>query len=169
MGKKAEKKPSGGPKLLLLCGLPGCGKSTFSQGLEQRGGWIRVSPDDIGIMEECKKLIEKGLKHGSNVVLDRCNASDKERKMFVREAAEFTDDVSVVYFNVPVDVCLARAKARPSHPTLTPEKADEVVTMFSKTMRVPERLTEGPYKAIHVVSSDDEVKALLIRFLAGEL
>jgi len=36
----------------------------------------------LGTCDECKKLLDKGLKHNQNVVLDRCNVMMKERKMF---------------------------------------------------------------------------------------
>ncbi len=70
--------------LLILCGLPGSGKSTLSHSLETYG-WIRVNQDDLGSADECKKLLKKAMKHGKSVVVDRCNVHAKERKMWVNE------------------------------------------------------------------------------------
>lgn len=55
---------------LITCGLPGSGKSTISKELEKYG-WIRVNQDDMGTQEECKKIMNKALKHGKSVVVDR--------------------------------------------------------------------------------------------------
>eukprot|EP01127_Copromyxa_protea_P021302 TRINITY_DN7289_c0_g1_i2.p1 TRINITY_DN7289_c0_g1~~TRINITY_DN7289_c0_g1_i2.p1 ORF type:complete len:113 (+),score=18.27 TRINITY_DN7289_c0_g1_i2:140-478(+) len=56
--------------LLVLVGLPGSGKSTVATQLE-KSGWLRVNQDDLGSADECKKLLDKGLKHNQHVVLDR--------------------------------------------------------------------------------------------------
>jgi len=49
-GGGGEKEKGGGnPQMVIvLCGLPGCGKSTFSQDLEQNENWVRINQDDLG-------------------------------------------------------------------------------------------------------------------------
>lgn len=73
-----------GVYLIILCGLPGSGKSTLSHALVSFG-WIRVNQDDLGSADECKKLLKKAMKHGKSVIIDRCNVHAKERKMWVNE------------------------------------------------------------------------------------
>jgi predicted kinase len=162
------------PTLVLLCGLPGSGKSTFanavagpSSGVGRKAPtWLHVAPDDVGTVEECKRLVAKQLKHRGCVLLDRCNASHKERQMFVREAQEFAPvNVEVVFFDVPADVCISRAESRKGHPTLDPANAAKVIQQFAATFRPPLQLQEGPYAAIHVVSATTpqaSMRALLL-------
>lgn len=163
------------PTLLILCGLPGSGKSTFSTVLggdfdgRKRPSWLRVSQDDVGSLDDCKVMIAKQLAHGGCVVLDRCNAAAKERQMFVREAKKEDPDVNieVIYFSTPPDVCMERAMARRNHPTLDAEKAPEVIAYFAQNFKVPVDLREGPYAKIHVIDVDmpqAEIRALLHYF-----
>ena len=175
-GAAAPKGHASVPTLLLMCGLPASGKSTFSGELgvnpedaaRKLPVWIRVSPDDLGTMEECKRTIAKQLKHRGSVVLDRCNASSKERQMFIREAKEFGPvNVELLYFDVPADVCIARAKARKNHPTLDPNNAEKVINQFAATFRAPESIKEGPYTAMHRVNettSSKHLRALLLHY-----
>src|SRR5690606_41868988 len=65
---------------LILTGLPGSGKSYLSTQLETKG-WVRVNQDDLGSVQECKKLFEKSLLKQKNVIVDRCNVHSKDRKM----------------------------------------------------------------------------------------
>ena len=104
-GGGGEKEKGGGnPQMVIvLCGLPGCGKSTFSQDLEQNENWVRINQDDLGRYDpfcsyctstnqslisaaECKNQLEKALKKKKSAVIDRCNASQGDRRMWITEA-----------------------------------------------------------------------------------
>src|SRR5688500_1098571 len=124
------------PTLLLMCGLPASGKSTFSTALagtapinpRKPQSWLRVSADDEGSLDLCKDLIAKQLRSRKSVIMDRCNASNKERAMLAREAQQFAPiNVELVYFATPADVCLERALGRHDHPTLSVDNASKVI------------------------------------------
>src|ERR1700735_2791132 len=38
--------PGSGPRLIIVCGLPGSGKTTLARALEDRLGAVRFSPDE---------------------------------------------------------------------------------------------------------------------------
>ena len=65
------------PRLMLLVGLPGSGKSTFAERLVASGnGWVRICQDESGgSRRDCEAAFEratlKGSDHGRHVVLDR--------------------------------------------------------------------------------------------------
>ena len=65
------------PKLLVLVGLPGSGKSTFAEQLVASGrGWTRVSQDECGgSRRSCEAAFGiaalRGNDHGRHVILDR--------------------------------------------------------------------------------------------------
>jgi hypothetical protein len=87
------------PKLLVLVGLPGSGKSSFAAALQasSAGGWERVSQDDLGSRGACEAMLgraTKGFANGKNaggkgpshVMLDRCNCTKAERKQWLSVA-----------------------------------------------------------------------------------
>ena len=65
------------PKLLVLVGLPGSGKSTFAERLVASGrGWVRVSQDECGgSRRTCESAFGiaalRGSDHNRHVILDR--------------------------------------------------------------------------------------------------
>ncbi|KAL6062242.1 Polynucleotide phosphatase/kinase, variant 2 [Balamuthia mandrillaris] len=110
--------------VVVLCGLPGSGKSTFATQVEDHN-WVRVNQDDLGSCQECKKLMEKSLKKGKSVVIDRCNGSSGDRKMWLNEAKRLgvsADRIHVLHFATNAEDCIARVQKRQNHPTLQPER-----------------------------------------------
>lgn len=115
--------------LLLLCGLPGSGKSWFSQAIVRRGGlinkphegsrntspiWRIISQDDAGSRATCERDIGRA---GSRVVLDRCNPSSDERRDWIKLALWAQHPVCV-WFDYDSQLCIDRAQDREGHPTL---------------------------------------------------
>lgn len=111
-------------KLLALKGLPGCGKSTFSQELTKQG-WKRVNKDliremlDSGVWSRAnektilnieKKIVESLLFDDFNVVVDDCNFAHEEtwKKMSEHCRSEF----EVKFIDVPVMECIERDSKR---------------------------------------------------------
>jgi len=110
------------PKLLMLQGLPGCGKSTYAKSLI---GWKRVNKDDLRKMidddvwsksnEKQIKIIEEDivsfyLRNGFNVVIDDTNFAYEEywRSFAKLQNAEF----EVKFFDVPLMECIERDSKR---------------------------------------------------------
>lgn len=134
--------------LLVLCGLPGSGKSTLCSALAPLG-WVRISQDELGTRELCLKEMMKALKGGKKVVLDRTNLSKSERRMWAAPAAELgVTRIECVLLDLDKALCLARAQARQNHPTLAPELAEEVLLK----MKVQEPHVREGFAAVHRVS-----------------
>lgn len=71
------------PRVVVLVGIPGCGKTTFSQRLVDVG-WARVSQDDMGgDRKKCERHMVRELKQARHVVVDRCNFDAAQRKHWV--------------------------------------------------------------------------------------
>jgi predicted kinase len=157
---KAKSKTSTEQWLVIFCGFPGCGKSTTSTALEKQG-FVRINQDDLGTADECKKLLEKSLKHGRSCILDRCNIHPKDRKMWMTNAKQVVPNLNIdlVWFNVDVETCKQRVRERKKHPTLSPENGDKVIEEFAKGFKPPE-MYEG-YKHIHTIVTFDDAKNVI--------
>lgn len=110
----AAEAPKAG-RMLVLCGLPGSGKSTFSgMLLKALPGWTRVnqvrvedshmhthtgtrsrgqaltrSQDELGTRQACEALAEEALGAGHHVLVDRCNFNAQQRKTWVALAQKW--------------------------------------------------------------------------------
>jgi atypical dual specificity phosphatase len=86
--------------LFVLVGLPGSGKSWFSQALRARdpSGWSRISQDDSGSRAACESEISHPAK--GRVLLDRCNTAAVDRKVWLGLAANWAASPVCIWFDV---------------------------------------------------------------------
>ncbi len=113
--------------LIVMCGLPASGKSTYSQWLEESGVFKRVCPDlirkqlygDENIQGDGKQVFETAYHDikeyacmGENVVFDATNTNKKRRKELVKEMRPYFDIIILKWFNTPIDICLNRNAER---------------------------------------------------------
>jgi predicted kinase len=113
--------------LIVMCGLPASGKSTYAEWLAESGVFKRVCPDlirkrlygDENIQGDGKKVFETAYNDikeyaslGENVVFDATNTNAKRRKEFVKEMRPYFDIIILKWFNTPINVCLERNAQR---------------------------------------------------------
>ncbi|WP_156254164.1 AAA family ATPase [Pseudactinotalea terrae] len=158
--------PGSSPRLVLMCGPAGAGKSTHAQALEAEG-CTRVAIDDLLWEQGCtehpvperaaaRAAVELAarvgalLDRGHDVVVDRAFPTRASREEYRRLGAERGAVVEVVFVSTPREVALARVASRAgSHAhdiVLTPELAAAYYDGFE--IPGPE---EGP---LSVVSGD---------------
>jgi atypical dual specificity phosphatase len=136
--------------LFVLVGLPGSGKSWFSQSLLARNsrGWTHICQDDSG----SRTLSEAEIGRTSGrVLLDRCNMAAEDRKTWLKLASWAISPVCV-WFDYGADLCTSRAQNRANHPTLPPGgRVRNAVDQMRKEFVQPS-LQEG-FKAIVTIRS----------------
>ena len=134
------------PRLIVLAGLPGSGKSSLAAALEKRG-WAVVNQDSLGNRRKCERACARAFERGDRVVIDRCNHDRSQRAHWTRILERAGGGYKVaVWLTTPVDSCVERVLARPVHPTLAGPGAEKVVRNFEKSFDPP---------------GDDEVDAII--------
>jgi predicted kinase len=131
------------PRVVVLVGLPGCGKSTYVERL----GAPALSSDEIrGLLADdpanqeihhrvfcaLRYLLRERLRLRRPVTyIDATNLTPRERRPYVRMAEPYDCAVEAVFFDVPLEVCLERNRRRAR---IVP---DEAVRKMAAKLRPP--------------------------------
>lgn len=147
--------------LVMLCGLPGSGKSHVTKMMLIRDDrWTVISQDEIGSREICERAIGRPGKY-SKAILDRCNPDREDRKQWLA-LAQWAHKPICVYFDYEPDLCVSRAQQRPDHPTLMPGQRVRTAIQSMKRQLQRPGLDEG-FVAICTVRSFDAANQLITR------
>ncbi|KAF4673813.1 hypothetical protein FOL47_010072 [Perkinsus chesapeaki] len=112
--KKAPPSSSSPPVMLMLCGLPGSGKSTMSKRYLLPAGYTRVCQDVLKSKNKTLKEVERLLQEGRDIV-DRTNADRSQRQGFIDIAKQYGAKVWVCVLDTERETCRARLKSREVH------------------------------------------------------
>lgn len=114
------------PKITVLVGPPGSGKSTYSASIDA----VRVSQDDQGKVNH-EIVFKEALSNKKDIVIDRMNFDVGQRRRYLDPAVKAGYETEIVVFHVPLKTCLDRCNQRKGHPTVkTPEDASQAVNFF---------------------------------------
>src|SRR5580700_7146377 len=116
-----------GPRLIIVCGLPGSGKSTHAKLLETNLGAIRFSSDEwmdalsLDLFDEGRreriealqwKFTQQLLANGLTVIIEWGTWARSERDTLRLGARSFGAAVELHYLSAPVDVLFDRIQRR---------------------------------------------------------
>jgi atypical dual specificity phosphatase len=144
---------------VMLCGVPGSGKSYVAQRMLTRDErWTIISQDETRSRDACEREVGRPGKY-SKVILDRCNPDREDRKQWLA-LAHWAQKPICVYFDYNPDLCVSRAQQRSDHPTLIPgQRVRTAVQAMQRQMEKP-RLNEG-FVAVCIVRSFDAANELI--------
>ena len=145
------------PTVVILCGLPGAGKTTFAKQLEKDRQLIRFCPDEwikgLGVdpfdedfrpkLENLLwRLAQEVLKRGQSVVMEYGFWARVERDEKLRDARALGVNIELHYLDVPLDELTRRFIARGSY--IDHVMKDEM-KRYAKIFQAPTKAELGQY------------------------
>ncbi|KAI4141881.1 MAG: hypothetical protein L6R39_005156 [Caloplaca ligustica] len=117
--------------IVLFCGSPGSGKSTFYRKHLQPLGYERVNQDTLKTRDKCLKVAMKLLTEGTSVAVDNTNADRETRAVWVELAQKSKVPIRCVHLTAPTKLCehndtvraLAGGTFNPEKRTILPHSA----------------------------------------------
>ncbi|KAL8948829.1 MAG: hypothetical protein Q9222_005013 [Ikaeria aurantiellina] len=91
--------------LVLFCGSPASGKSTFYRKHLNPLGYERVNQDTLKTRDKCIKAAESCLARGDPVAIDNTNADRETRAIWIQVAQKFKVPIRCVYFTATPKLC----------------------------------------------------------------
>ncbi|KAF2204780.1 PNK3P-domain-containing protein [Delitschia confertaspora ATCC 74209] len=135
-------------EIVLLCGSPGAGKSSFYWRHLQPLGYGRVNQDILRTRDKCLKAAHSLIEEGTSVVVDNTNADVETRSHWISLAKKLKVPIRCILFTAPAKLCehndVVRAlnegpETNPEKRTILPRLA---FTGFASRYREPQ-LNEG--------------------------
>ncbi|CAE7192651.1 hypothetical protein PTNB85_06397 [Pyrenophora teres f. teres] len=93
------------PEIVLFCGCPGAGKSSFYWKHLQPLGYARVNQDTLKTREKCVKAATAFLQEDTSAVIDNTNADPDTRAVWITLAHKLNVPIRCVLFTAPPKLC----------------------------------------------------------------
>lgn len=153
------------PRLILLVGIPGSGKSTFAEKLMaiDPSKCIRINQDELKSRRACESATRAALRKSLCPIIDRCNFNSDQRRYFIDIAKEFEVEVDCIVFKFSQSICLDRCLGRKGHPTVDHNNAAIVVHQIAKQLENPDTGTfnlEGITR-LKLIANENDLKITL--------
>ncbi|KAI1812715.1 DNA kinase/phosphatase Pnk1 [Poronia punctata] len=107
--------------IVLFCGPPGAGKSTFYWKHLKPLGYERVNQDILKSRPKCFKAAAAFLEDGSSIVIDNTNPDADGRREWIDFARKHDVPIRCVWFKIPKALCEHNDVVRALNKSLNPE------------------------------------------------
>lgn len=108
--------------IVLFCGSPGAGKSTFYWENLKPLGYERINQDILKSRDRCLKVARDQLNAGMSMAIDNTNADINTRAHWLRLGQEFRVPVRCVHFTTTTRLCEHNDSVRALNPdVMNPE------------------------------------------------
>lgn len=148
--------------LILLCGPPGSGKSTYAK---KYVGFVYVNQDSQG--KQHLQLFKDTVIRGDDIVVDRMNFSKEQRSRYLDLAKANGYTTEIVVLHEPYQTCLMRCAKRLNHETIKNlEDAQSALKLFFTKY---ERVTDDEANKVNRIWPNNYQRVALIVDLDGTL
>ncbi|EXJ71332.1 uncharacterized protein A1O5_05138 [Cladophialophora psammophila CBS 110553] len=158
-------------ELVIFCGSPGAGKSTFYWDVLQPLGYERVNQDILKTREKCIRKAKELLEAGLSVAVDNTNADMETRAYWVKVAREFNVPIRCVRFTASTRLAEHNDAVRAMNPNMmNPENRTQLpgIAFRSFVQRFQEPTLEEGFEDIYKVDFEfkgtEEQKKLWSRY-----
>jgi len=158
------------PKLIVMCGLQGSGKTTFSQHMTKccHDTMIRISQDESN-KKTCHTEIAKHKSTNKILIVDCCNGTCKARAEWLQYFKTSQLPIWCIYLKSDPNECIKRIRQRKEHPTLNSNS--RTIPMIVRTMnkRFEEPTTDEGFEHVITLSSFDQTNELFRQWKMPEI
>lgn len=156
-------------KLIMLCGIPGSGKSTFAKKVvETTTDTVWVSRDKIRfslvaenepyfskedeVINQFHAVISEALNEDLIVIADATHLNEKSRVALLEGLSVMPDSIDAVWFDVGTEQALERNNNRAGTRSFVPR---EVIRRMANQFRKP-KFKEGRFTINRIIRVDDD-------------
>jgi bifunctional polynucleotide phosphatase/kinase len=90
-------------EVVLLVGLPACGKSTIAT--KYYSNYKKISLDSINNKTKMILMYKEYILHGYQIVVDNTNFNKLQRKEFIEIAKKNGYKIKIIYIDIPYEIC----------------------------------------------------------------
>jgi bifunctional polynucleotide phosphatase/kinase len=146
--KQLELSYASGNELVLMVGLPGCGKSYLARTLN----YTVINQDTLKTKQKCIKYTEAAMYKSLSIVIDNTNYNKLQRQMYIELAKQFKYKIRAVVIDNPLDYCKHMNNVRVHHSQGTHKMIPEIVyRTMTKNYEDP-ILAEGIHSIEHITN-----------------
>ncbi|CAM1500454.1 Fc.00g096160.m01.CDS01 [Cosmosporella sp. VM-42] len=107
--------------IVLFCGPPGAGKSTFYWKYLKPLGYERINQDTLKSRDKCVQAAKEHLGEDNSIAIDNTNADLDTRAMWIELAKKSKVPIRCVWFKTPLQLCEHNDAVRSLNKSLNPE------------------------------------------------
>ncbi|KAI1007274.1 hypothetical protein K3495_g946 [Podosphaera aphanis] len=143
-------------EVVLLCGSPGAGKSSWYWKYLEPLGFIRINQDMLKTQHNCLKAASETLEDGKSIAIDNTNSNIDVRSKWIKLAAKYHAPIRCVYLMTPAEICMHNNIVRALNEIMNPENRKMLpgiaFNTFNKNFQPPQLaegfqdITEVPFK-----------------------
>ncbi|KAE8144904.1 polynucleotide kinase 3'-phosphatase [Aspergillus avenaceus] len=108
-------------ELVIFCGSPGAGKSTFYWDYLEPLGYERVNQDILKTRQKCIQVAKDHLTARRSVVVDNTNADPETRNHWIKVSKDLNIPIRCVYFSASSSLCRHNNAVRAANKFMNPE------------------------------------------------
>ncbi|POS82651.1 hypothetical protein EPUL_004207, partial [Erysiphe pulchra] len=108
--------------IILLCGSPGAGKSSWYWKNLDPLGYVRINQDILKTREKCIRVASQNISEGKSVAIDNTNADIEVRSKWVELSNKHDVPIRCVHLITPTEICIHNDVVRALNDNMNPEK-----------------------------------------------